>query len=800
MFRETFISAYRSLKKNKSHSLLNTIGLTLGITSCLMIFLVIRHELSYDTFHSRADKIYRITTSIQGESTDYFPGAAYPVGETAKEEFPEFERLSTIYFETDGILKANNQIYKERGIAYISPEFFDIFSFDWLAGNPQQALAAPGSMVLTESLARSYFGIHQSGDLSSVLGKVIRLNNQADFTVAGVTKDFPRNTDLPFKVMLSLSTLKPSERREMTDWITLNSSVSHFVLLKDGADPAKIDARFPDFLKRHMTLDESSRRSLQLQALNQIHFDDRYGNYNNRTVTRNTILMLSLIGIFLLMTASINFVNLATAQSAKRSKEVGVRKVLGAGKAELIRKFMGEAFLVTIASLFVSFVVALIFFPSISGLLGLHYNPKWIADPLIPVFFVVIALVVSTLSGLYPALIMSGFQPILAMKSKTSNSAKSGGFSLRRGLIIFQFVLSQVLIIGTVVVAKQLNLFQNQPLGFDKDAIVTIELPSKEIQQKQSLHNQLLDIQGVKSVSLNQNNPSSDGNWVGVFNFPGSGIKPDINIVMRPADPSYIKTYGLTLLAGRDLNENDTRRTAVIVNENVLKIMNVSSPQDAIGKTISLFGDNTVIVGVVKDFHALTLYEPIQPVLIYNDSKGARLAAVKISSTDIKSTIAKIESIFKSSFPESVFEYRFLDDAIASFYEEEKKLSHIFTVFSGIAILIGCLGLFGLISFIAMQRTKEIGIRKVNGARLSEVLALLNKDFVLWIAIAFVIACPVAWYIMNNWLQKFAYRTELSWWIFALAGILALGIALLTVSWQSWKAATRNPVEALRYE
>jgi predicted permease len=776
------------------------IGLTLGITSCLMIFLTIRYELSFDNFHSNADRIYRITTTIHNESADYFPGASYPVGETVRDEFAEFEKVSTVYFEEEGIVKANNQIYKEKGIAYISPEFFDIFSFDWLVGNPHQALEAPGAMVLTESLARNYFGIDKTGDLANVMGKVIRLNNQTDFTVAGVTKDFPSNTDLPFRVILSLSTLKPSERREMTDWITLNSSVSHFVLLKNGANPAKIEARFPEFLKSHMASDEAGRRSLQLQSLAKIHFDDRYGNYNNRTVTPNIILMLTLIGLFLLITACINFVNLATAQSSKRSKEVGVRKVLGAGRAELIQKFMGEAVLITFASLAVSFIAALIFFPSISDLLGLHYNTKWITDPLIPVFFIGTAIVVSTLSGLYPALVMSGFHPILAMKSKMSSSIAPGGFSLRRGLIIFQFVLSQVLIIGTIVVARQLNLFQNRPLGFDKEAIVTVTLPRGEIQQKQSLRNQLLEIPGVQSVSLNQNNPSSDGNWVGVFNFPGSGITPDMNIVMRPADPSYIKTYGLTLLAGRDLTENDTRRTAVIVNENVLKLMNISNPQDAPGKTITTFGDNTVIVGVVKDFHAFTLYEPIQPVFLFNDPNGARLAGIKISTSDIRTTIAKIESIYKTSFPENIFEYQFLDDTIASFYEEEKKLSHIFTVFSGIAIFIGCLGLFGLISFISMQRTKEIGIRKVNGARLAEILALLNRDFALWIAIAFVIACPVAWYIMNTWLEKFAYKTELSWWIFALSGILALGIALLTVSFQSWKAATRNPVEALRYE
>jgi predicted permease len=799
MIKATFISAYRSLKKNKSHSFLNTIGLTLGITSCLMIFLVIRYELSFDTFHAKANRIYRITTTMHHEGTDYLSCAAYPVGEAVKEEFPEVEKLSTVYFENDGIVKANDQVYRETGITYLTPAFFDLFDVDWLVGNPNQSLEAPNSVVLTETLARQYFGVEKSGDLTRVLGKVVRLNNESDFTVSGITKDFPSNTDLPFRIMLSLSTLKPDSRREMTDWVTLNWSVSHFVLLKNGSDPQKIDFRFPDFLKRHMTEDEASRRTIQLQALNKIHFDDRFGNYNNRTVTRNTILMLSLIGIFLLVTACINFVNLATAQSAKRSKEVGVHKVLGAGKAELIRKFMGEAVLITIGSLVISFVAALVLFPSVSNLLGLHYNPKWVSDPLIPFFFVGITLIVSLLAGLYPALVMSDFQPIMALKSKMSNTVAPGSFSLRRGLIVFQFVLSQVLIIGTIVVTRQLDLFHNQPLGFNKDAIITVTLPNSEIKQKQSLRNQFLEIPGVQKVSFCQNNPSSDGNWRGVFNFSGSGVS-DITIVMRPADQAYINTYGLTLLAGRDLTETDNLESGVIVNEKVLKIMNISNPQDAVGKPITTFGRNTTIVGVVKDFHAFTLHQQIQPILLFNDPNRARLAGIKINTSDIKGTLAKVESVYKSTFPENIFEYQFLDQTIASFYREEEKLSHIFTVFSGIAILIGCLGLFGLISFIAMQRTKEIGIRKVNGARLVEILALLNRDFALWIAIAFVIACPAAWYIMNSWLQKFAYKVELSWWIFALSGLSAMGIALLTVSWQSWKAAAQNPVEALKYE
>lgn len=799
MSQGNFITAYRSLQKNKTHSILNLLGLTLGVTSCLFIFLVIRYELSFDTFHKKSDRIYRITTDMFLGTTDYVQSASYPVGAAVKDEFPEVEALSTVYFENEGIVKASNQIYKETGIAYLSPAFFDIFDFGWLVGSPEQSLTAPNSVVLTESVARRYFSLKKSDDLSLSLGKVVRLNNAADFTVAGVTRDFPENTDFPFKILLSLSTLKPSDRREMTDWITLNWSVNHYVLLKQGVDAEKVNAQFPGFQKKHMSADEATKRAMKLQPLNDIHFNDQYGNWNNRTVTRSTILVLSLIGILLLVTACINFINLATAQSVKRSKEVGVRKVLGADKTQLIRNFMSETVLIVLTAIVAALVAAFIFFPTILKLLDMRIESHWFADPLLPVFLVGLLVFVSVLAGLYPSLVLTGFNPISALKGKVSGSRSSGNIGMRRGLIIFQFVVSQVLVIGTFVVAKQLELFRSQPLGFDKEAIVTLAMPESNVGQRQSLRNQLLEVPGVQRVSYCLNNPSSDGNWRGVFNFPGSGAD-DIPIVMRPADPEYINTYGLTLLAGKNLSETDNLETGIIVNEKVLRLMNIANPEEAIGKQVTTFGRGTTIVGVVKDFHAYTLHQEIPPVLLFNDPNGARLAALKFNTVDLKNTLSKIEHTYKSIFPESVFEYQFLDDTIASFYREEQKLSHIFTIFSGIAIFIGCLGLFGLISFVSLQRTKEIGVRKVNGAKLIEILALLNRDFALWIAIAFVIACPVAWYIMNTWLQKFAYRTELNWWIFALAGVSAMAIALLTVSWQSYKAASTNPVDALRYE
>lgn len=798
MFKNLITTAYRSLMRNKSHAFLNLTGLTLGITCCLMIFLVVRYELSFDTFHSKSDRIFRITTQLFSEDNSFIGAAPYPVADAVKEEFPDVEQVTTIYFNDEGIIKANEQLFKESGLTYIAPSFFEIFDYEWLAGDPQKALIEPYTVVLTESVAKRYFGGNGFDVAEAALGHMIRLNDNADYKVTGIMKDFPENTDFPFKVLMSYATIKSLNGRELQDWASISSTVNHFVLLKEGSIATNVEAKFPTLIEKFVSVEESAKRAYLLQPLRELHFDERFGNFNLRTPTKASIISLSFIGSLLLLTACINFINLATAQSVKRSKEVGVRKVLGAGQGQLVRQFMTETLLLTTMGLGISILLTELFFPSIIRILNLQISVNWFSDPLIPLFLIVIILVVSVLAGFYPALVLSKFQPILALKNKI-NFQSSRGFSLRRGLIIFQFVVSQVLIIGTIVVAKQLDYFRNLPLGFNKEAIITISVPSNEINSVPSLRNKFQQIAGVESVSFGLFSPSSGSNWQGIFNFPGSGTDDKI-VVMRPADPEYIKTFGLTLLAGRDLRENDSLRTAVVVNETLLRIMNVEDPQEAIGAKITTFGDETTIVGVVKDFYAFSLKEPLQPVLLFNDPGKVRMAALKITTGNIGGILANVEQAFKQQYPERIFEYQFLDESLAEFYQEEEKLSQLFTIFAGIAIFIGCLGLYGLISFIAAQKTKEIGVRKVLGASIINIVYLFTKEFFLLILLAFAIAAPLAWYVMQNWLQDFEYRIPLGPKIFLAAVGFTLLIAILTVGYRSIRAATANPVESLKVD
>lgn len=508
MLKNQITSAYRSLLRNKAHAVLNLSGLALGITCCLMIFLVVRYELSFDTFHSKGNSIYRITTKLLNEEGQYMGTAPFPVGETVQTEFPEVEKVTSSFYIRDGIMKVDERLFKEEGLSYVAPSFFELFDYEWVAGDPEKALTDPYTVVLTESVARRYFGGEGASVAEAALGQVIRLNDQSDFKVTGILKDFPDNTDFPFQVLLSYATLKAVGEIDLNDWMNNYSSLNHYVLLKEGADVGQIEARFPALLQKYMSPEEAVKRTFLLQPLREVHFDERFGNYNRRTPTKATIYSLSLVGLFLLLTACINFINLATAQSVKRSKEVGVRKVLGADRVQLVRQFMAETVLLTVLAMGAAIVLTELFFPSILQILDLRIGLSWFRDPVVPLFLVSTTLLVSVLAGIYPALVLSGFQPILALKNKITGRT-SGGLSLRRGLIVFQFVVSQVLIIGTLVVAQQLDYFRTQPLGFASEAIVTVPLPQAEASRTQTFRDQLQQLSSIQTVSLGRFSPSS---------------------------------------------------------------------------------------------------------------------------------------------------------------------------------------------------------------------------------------------------------------------------------------------------
>ena len=796
MFRNYLITAFRSLARNKAHSVINVAGLALGIACCLMIFLVVRYEKSYDTFHSKADRIFRVNTHFK--STGGFSGGApMPVAKALKQNFPEIEQATTALYANNGLIKVNNQLYKETGIAYVGPEFFSILDAKWLAGNPKQALSDPNAVVLTKSIAQKYFGGTGNQIMQNALGKIIKFDTKQTLKVTGILEDFPDNTDLPFKILVSWNTPNLWSNN-INDWVSFGASNVHVVLLRPGADVAQLQKKIPVMEKKYMGAVEASRRTHVLQPLREMHYDERFGNLNGRVVAKENLGGLVLIGLFILLIACINFINLATAQSVKRSKEVGVRKVLGANRGQLVRQFLAETSLLSLLATGLAAALTLLLLPQFKELLNLDLSFNPFTDGSLLVFLLLIIVAVSVLAGVYPAFVLSGFQPVLALKNKIA-AVRSGGFSLRRSLIVGQFAIAQVLIISTIVVSNQLEFFRSKSLGFNKDAVVTLPIPAEnKPETARALRQQLNQIPGIKSVSFAVFTPSSEDNQWSTFTFTGSDPTKEYYIQEIPIDHTYLQTYGLTLLAGKNLDLT-TDSSDILVNERVLRTMNIASPEAAIGQKVDWDWKKRRIVGVVKDFHTGSLRDEI-PGVFMRRIPHTELIGLKLEPTALRTTMAQVEQIWKKAYPESLFEFTFLDETISNFYREEVKMFKLFRLFAGIAIFISCLGLYGLVSFMAVQRTKEIGIRKVLGASMVHIVGLFTKEFFVLIVIAFVLAAPLAWYAMQAWLQNFEYRDPMGPGSFFIAILFSLLIAGITVIYRSIKAARTNPVQNLRIE
>ena len=795
MLKNFFTVAFRSLSQNKAHTAINVAGLALGIACCLLLFLVVRYERSFDSHHAKADRIYRVNTQLLEDEGGFITSAPIPVGKALKEEFPEIEEAVTTTYYKDGLIKVREQMFKETGIAYVSPAFFKIFDAGWLAGNPEGSLSEPNTVVLTKSVAQKYFGNKAATNPELALGKSIIFNSQYTLKVTGLVEDFPATTILPFKVLISQASLPSQTEMDLNSWINISGAYSHFLLLKEGVDPVQLEKKLPAVQKKHT---DEIRYAFLLQPLREIHHDSRFENHSERIMPVENINALILIGIFILLTACINFINLATAQSAKRSREVGVKKVLGANRWQLIRQFMAETLLITMFAMVVAVLAAFFALPFLKEILRAELSFQPLQDGAILLFIGGITVLVTIFAGFYPALVMSAFKPVVALKNKITAS-RSGALSLRRGLIVAQFVIAQVLIIGTIVVSSQLEYFRSKPLGFDHDAIITVPMPADtKAEDTQALRNQLEQLTGVKNVSIAFTPPSHIDGWFAGFNYEGSGRKDDIICQIMPIDATYLDTYDLQLLAGRNLHQK-SEKGVVLINEAVLRAMNIKDPTQAIGRKIRTLNEEVTIVGVVKDFHSKSLKEAIGPIIMRRID-WPNLAGIKLAPGNMRETIAQVEQVWKQTYPESIFEYTFLEEDIANFYQEEVKMYTLFRIFSGIAIIISCLGLYGLVSFMAVQRTKEIGIRKVLGASVASIVVLFTKEFVVLVFIAFALAAPIAWYFMNAWLQNFEYKVSLGVSVFLVAVLFSLVVAGITVVFRSVRAALSNPVHNLRSE
>lgn len=800
MFQNYLKTALRNLRRQMSSTVLNVLGLTLGIAASLILFLLVRYHTSFDTYHAKKDRIYRVTTTSKGNSgNDYTSGIPSVLPEAFRLDFPEAEEVTFTSYRAGGLVTihradAEPTKYSEnRGISYVQPNFFSIFDRPVLHGSIDKALDEPHEAVLSKTWAVKYFGREDAR------GEVFRYDNK-DFKVTAVMDDPPANTDIPISIMLSYATVK--KELDEHGWNSIWSDEHCYFLLREGVNISQLEARIPAFVEKYLGKDNRDGQTFILQPLGEIHFDDRFGNYNYNTVSNAAILALSLIGVFLLLTACINFINLSTAEAVKRSKEVGIRKSLGSTRRQLVLQFLGEATLVTLTAAVLALVFAQLSLRFLNPFLDLQLALS-LSDGVLWGFLLATIAVVALISGLYPSLVVSAFNPVLALKNKMGNRGSSG-FYLRRGLVVLQFFISQFLVIATLVIISQNNYFRNKDLGFRKDAIITVPIPVSESpadtvrgSKMRTLRDELMRVPGVELASLS-NTPPSSGSVSGTgFSLEGSSEFYETQV--KTIDANYLTLYDLKLVAGSNLADLDTAQ-GFLVNEKLARVTGHENPADIVGKRVDMWGKKLPVVGVVKDFHTVSLHTPIEATIMLNRIRNYRTLSLQIRPTDIQTAVPAIQKMWEATYPEYVFSYEFMDQAIGEFYESESRLSTLLSAFTSLAIFIGCLGLFGLASFMANQKTKEIGIRKVMGASVNNILFIFSREFVVLIAVGFAVAAPVAWYLMNEYLGEFAYKITLGPELFLGGLFLTLLVAAATVGYRSVRAALVNPVDSLRSE
>lgn len=800
--------------RNRNYAVINIVGLAVGIAVCMIIFIIIHFQTSFDNFHSKKDRTYRVLTEYHhsdAATISYGKDIPFPFPQGLKTAFPQIEQVAPVFASQDDqlLIPDNNgnteKIFKEKtGVFFTGPSFFKIFDFPLLEGS-YESLKSPNNVLITKEIAAKYFG-----DWKTAIGKTIKLeaggyifeHGTEVLKVSGILATIPPNTDFQMKLVVAYGTgFTGSIMEKSSDWDGTTSGFGCYILLPPNTSPDHFNQQLRAYSKKVESPENKDTHIIQ--PLREVHYDTQTGNYENKAISKELLNVLWLIAAFILLIACVNFINLSTAQAVNRAKEIGVRKVLGSNKFQLQLQFIAETFLIVTGAVMLASVITILTLPYINQLLELSLSFSPLTHPQIILFLLTVTILVTSLAGFYPSIVLSRFNPVNALKSKpSSNTAK--GLSLRRGLVVFQFIIAQALIIGTLTMVRQMNYFMNQPLGFDKDAIVNVpfRVDSLRISRLDYLKNQLLSLHGVEEVSFSSNTPVEDANDIwSTFKFDHATKEEDFKVITKFADSGYVPTYKLQLIAGKNLQPSKMTRE-FLVNESLVKSLGLKTPEDILNKKISIWGDRIKcpVVGVLKDFNDRSLRNDIAPLLITTNITMYDQAAIKLEMTNISSTLKSVKTIFKQTFPDFVYEYKFLDDKIARFYSQEDQLAQLYKIFAAIAIFLSCLGLYGLVSFMAIQRIKEVGIRKVLGATAGNIVYLFSKEFILLIAIAFAIAAPIGWYYMHQWLQNYAYRITISWWLVLTGGLVAIIIAGATISFQAIKAAMANPVESLRSE
>jgi putative ABC transport system permease protein len=821
MFKNYFKTAFRNLLRNKIFSLINVLGLSIGISASLVIYLLVNYHFTFDKFEKDNDRIYRVVSNFVFSGEVYRnSGITSPMGPAVKKELTGLDAI--VPFRTyDGDVKVSvpgpgnkdPKIFKhQENIAFVDESFFNLIGYQWIAGSAETSLRQPYQTVLTETSSRLYF---PKLSAQEIIGKQIYFNDTVHTTVTGIVKDIQQNTDFTFPTFISRATLENTSLKpdDWTEWDNTNSASQLLVKVSPGINTKRIEKGMYDLYKKYHTPDPNpnninDKAEYKLQPLHDIHFNADYGIYALPLANKPTLYGLLAVAVFLLLLGCINFINLTTAHAAQRAKEIGIRKTLGSSKKQLIIQFLSETFLLTFIATVISVFLTPLILKAFSGFIpeGLHFN--LIAHPGIILFLLILIIIVTVLSGFYPAMILSGYKPVLVLKNQAyTNTGKTRNAWLRKSLTISQFVIAQVFIMATILVSKQITYSLNKDMGFKKDSIIHLGLNYYDTikSHKYVFMDKLKYIPGISMISLSNNPPSSNSTWSNTVTYKDGKKEIQTDVQMKMADTNYVKLYHIKLLAGSNITQSDTSNQ-FLINETYAHILGFQNLQHAIGKYVYWNNNKPVIIaGVIADFNQHSLHEPLKPLMIANGTNNARTINILLQpqnpeGTAWKSTISQIEKVWKEMFPDDDFVYSFFDQDIAKYYDEEKHISSLLMWAMGLAVFISCLGLLGLVIYTTTQRTKEIGVRKVLGASVSQIVTMISKDFLLLIVIAFVIAAPLAWFGMHQWLQNFAYRTDISWWVFALGVAVMIVIALLTLGFQTIKAAIANPVKSLRSE
>jgi putative ABC transport system permease protein len=807
MWRNYLTVALRNIRKYKGFSLINIAGLAIGIASCLLILLFVQSELSYDRFHEKADRIHRVGFTFH-VGTNEFDAALgpCPLAAALVEEFPEVQSAARIFARQsrggDVFVRYGEKRYKENKFLWADPDLLDILTIPFIKGNPEEALAQPNSVVMTVAAAKKYFGQEDP------IGKMLELGDGSLYMVNGVTESWPENSHFHFDFLASFSSLPKSKDLDYYD-----TAVFNYILLRENTSIDELESKLPEFSGKCMApiiekimavpyeefLESGNFIGFMTQPLRDIHLRSKWGNELEPQGSFNTVIIFSAIAVLILIVACINFINLTTARSTQRANEVGVRKVVGSSRGQLIGQFLSESVFLS----FLAFLLALLFvefaLPVFNNLVGKEFSSSHILDWSFLLVILIGALCIGTVAGSYPAFLMSSFRPVSVLKGKMQSSAKGRRF--RDALVIFQFCASIVLLVGTAVIYNQLHYIRNKELGFEKEHVVVIQRAEKLGSQQLAFKNQLYQNSDVLSVTFTDSLPQMLLE-AKVFQKEGEGSQENNTLITITSDYDLLETYGIKMIAGRYFErERSTDSAAVVLNEAAIKALDIRDPLEKRLVLVGLKRKPMDIIGIINDFHMESLHTKIGPTaVILTGARPSVLLSVRVRPGDLPKTLGFLEDQWSEFTNNQPFEYVFFDDQFDMLYKAEIQAGKVITAFACLAVFIACLGLLGLASFTASQRTKEIGIRKVLGATTSGILILLNKDFVMRVLVANLIAWPLAYYAMNKWLQNFAYRIRINIWVFLASAVIALLIALLTVSYQTIRASQGNPVDSLRYE